>query len=605
MMNRNGSIYGNGYIYLSEVEIYPNDITIGSYEVSGFGGSLVPSYQRVEIRRKGDRFPVPNEEQFLTKDQKERDVKTLEWKEKYKIYKREMKEKRRGNDIQAIRGTIGMLPNTGVHTWQLQWNHEPSRQGTGDSFGMCSDGCENWGPAPSPLLGGAGDQGCSIVLDAKGDVYHKGVVLCTLPGFRQRDDILPVTAVAATEPGTTVSPEPTTIFTVSDNIDTTKSTESTTTATTAATAVSASTDTVPKTALAPLYGKGCIVKCQFDTGTDGGVLTFRIERVVVSNTIVSVPADLILAETALEYTVKDVFTLLGGQELFPVISMSPLDPVIETATSAEGGDNTDGEEAETAATEAEEGEEGKVVSELQRLVSRYPSVTLLPHEDESFSSEMQVIMTKNDVSVPKPALSTDGSEVVESTEAVPADTNNNTAAEVKPEGTEVIADDKNTEENKSPETPAVVEGENNATKEATTAAADAAANVTTAVEVPIEKVRWMYEGDTGWSLYSVEASRLLEENQRDGKQTFLLTIGETTHTCNLESKKLTLDTGDKEYRIRRHVVADGLQGQWEMLSMVSININKDICIDNYYYYLSVCFLNRNTRSRVDCKDKGC
>lgn len=47
----------------------------------------------------------------------------------------------------------------------------------------------------------------------------------------------------------------------------------------------------------------------------------------------------------------------------------------------------------------------------------------------------------------------------------------------------------------------------------------------------------------------------------------MLTIGETTHNCNLETKKLTIDTGDKEYRIRRHIVGEGLQGQWEMLSM--------------------------------------
>jgi hypothetical protein len=39
---RSGSIYGNGYVYTSEVEIYPSDINIGSYEIKGFSGSLVP-----------------------------------------------------------------------------------------------------------------------------------------------------------------------------------------------------------------------------------------------------------------------------------------------------------------------------------------------------------------------------------------------------------------------------------------------------------------------------------------------------------------------------------------------------------------------------------
>ena len=54
---------------------------------------------------------------YLTPEQKERDRKGLEWKEKYAKYKREMREKMVGSDIQAIRGTVGILPNSGVYTW--------------------------------------------------------------------------------------------------------------------------------------------------------------------------------------------------------------------------------------------------------------------------------------------------------------------------------------------------------------------------------------------------------------------------------------------------------------------------------------------------------
>jgi hypothetical protein len=93
-----------------------------------------------------------------------------EWK---KIF---LKAAQVGKDIEGIKGTVGLLPNTGVHNWTLRWNHEPSREGKGDGFGVCSDACERFGPMTSPLFGGA-DSGVSLALYADGNLYHNGNVI--------------------------------------------------------------------------------------------------------------------------------------------------------------------------------------------------------------------------------------------------------------------------------------------------------------------------------------------------------------------------------------------------------------------------------------------
>ena len=88
------------------------------------------------------------------------------------------------------------------------------------------------------------------------------------------------------------------------------------------------------------------------------------------------------------------------------------------------------------------------------------------------------------------------------------------------------------------------------------------------VDVPVERVRWMYEtSEEGWKVYSVEASRELEEATRDGKAEHTLTLGKSVHKCKLETKKQTRDDADGEFRIRRHVVGEGLAGMWEILTM--------------------------------------
>ena len=64
-----------------------------------------------------------------------------------------MKEEKYGSDIESMRGTIGILPNTGKHKWTLRWNHEPGRMGVSDAFGVAGDAYEQFGPMKGPCLG--------------------------------------------------------------------------------------------------------------------------------------------------------------------------------------------------------------------------------------------------------------------------------------------------------------------------------------------------------------------------------------------------------------------------------------------------------------------
>ena len=87
------------------------------------------------------------------------------------------------------------------------------------------------------------------------------------------------------------------------------------------------------------------------------------------------------------------------------------------------------------------------------------------------------------------------------------------------------------------------------------------------VDVPIEKVRWMYEVEkSSWELYSIEASKELEIAHREGKTEYKLTMGDDIHKCNLERKVHTDGDDETEYRLRRHIISDGIQSLWEILS---------------------------------------
>ena len=54
------------------------------------------------LRRSGPRLSVPNEENFLSKEQREADARTAQWKEKQQAMKLQAKLKKVGTDMQVV-----------------------------------------------------------------------------------------------------------------------------------------------------------------------------------------------------------------------------------------------------------------------------------------------------------------------------------------------------------------------------------------------------------------------------------------------------------------------------------------------------------------------
>lgn len=109
-----------------------------------------------------------------------------------------------------------------------------------------------------------------------------------------------------------------------------------------------------------------------------------------------------------------------------------------------------------------------------------------------------------------------------------------------------------------------------------------------ALEVPIERVVWMFESQKGWEPHSAEVSKQMEEALREGRTEIMLMVGEMRYTMKLvktapgggqqdSSGGNSQSTGGPEQenddgqkqRLRRHVRSgDGLQADWEMLSLM-------------------------------------
>lgn len=631
---KDGSLYESCSFYGEGFEIYLNDIQISDYEVSGFSG-YDKDYNDIYVRRSGDRCPVPNEEQYLTKEQKEKDKRSADWRAKLAAYKLKLKEQRIGKDIEAMRGTIGFLPNTGNHYWTFRWNHEPGRGGKSDGFGVCSDAKENFNAGPTPALGGA-DTGISLALYADGTIYHNGAVIRQVQGLRNVIPVVPVTTEVApttptadaadgaaeekTETEGEASEEADACTAAIESKEPEPETKEVATAAPAAT-----TEERPKLAdkkkkKADLFGRKSVVRIDFDTALDGGTLTFTVDGRVLEDAVLT-----------------GVYAMLGGSEIFPCICLSPLDPLTEKeqkqlkkeqdrkakaakkrveqgreeddesgdeeeeasdnededeeeegdgegdgekeggedgAEGAEAAEKTEDAEQTEKAEDKPEGEEGEKKKKKKKHpeleFDLAPSVTLLSREEEDLLNAPP----KDENVPPPPATEGDaaaqpaageakeGAEAAAEGEKVDGEEKTETAgtAEVTADGEkkEPSEEIKESSEEKKEDTPGEPTEEEKKREEP----------VEDTTEVPIEKVRWMYEtAEEGWKVYSSDASRELEEASRDGKSEHTLTIGKQVHKCKLETKKQTRDDVDGEFRIRRHVLGDGLAGMWEILTM--------------------------------------
>ena len=214
----------------------------------------------------------------------------------------------------------------------------------------------------------------------------------------------------------------------------------------------------------------------------------------------------------------------------------------------EGGNDDDGKEKEGGG-DKEGGSSSEQKALLNYVFDSAPSISLLSHEEEdrllalasTSSQKREDKLVTADSSKSTCDIKNNNSTNIENEDSI--DKNNNDDKD----------GDKGNDEGKE-------ENNNSTTKQATEDTSD--------INIPIEKVRWMYEVvEEGWIMYSNEASRELEQASRDNKVSHTITIGNDVHTIKLDSRRYTRSNADGEFKIRRHILGDGLSGLWEVLTM--------------------------------------
>ena len=587
---KTGKLYSNGYMYMSEAEVYVNSdrLKISDYEVSGFTGTIFPSYDDIEVRRYGERggMQVPNEDQYLTKDQRERDRRAAQWKESMRQHQAKMKEERerRGEDVESIRGTVGFMKLTGKFNWQYQWNHEPSRGGICDAVGICSELKESFTATTAPTIGGSADGGISLALYADGSLYHNGTLLKKITPIVDRSVKTEITesATDSTEPSTV--PKEEAVASTSD-VEETKtpaapdasvgpqtsdgSEEKKEATTDDADEIAKLMANVGTPVKACLFGRQSVVRLEFDTDLDGGTLRFYID-----------------AQLLEQATITNVFSLLSSaEEIYPVIAFSPLDSkLVETRKQAQvrylekkredARINALREKRRKRREREEREERGETVSEGEEEEGEeQPDEEEGDDEDNEDNDEEdedndedgnRKKKEKSDKDKPKAynhlkmqsALAKDVDKLdpelfdifpsvslLLNTTGAPQKSSENEnvpSEEKKEEQTEIDEAQKNADikpeeekETSEGESKPTEDGEENAEKNVNGEESDEAAAATAAqndnvvtLETPIERIRWMYEDpQIGWIVYSLEASMALEEAHRDGKSTYQVTVG--------------------------------------------------------------------------------
>lgn len=513
---RSGKLYQRGYIDYKSYQVSLGRIEIGSYMINGFEGYVDGRY--CNMRRDGDRRPVPGEEEYLSEEQKSRDKRSAEWREKWEDQKRKAQQERIGRDVESIRGSTAFVQNSGIHYWSLRWDHIPGREGTSDAFGICSDLFETFGPGIAPIIGNSADSASSIALHSNGELYHNGNLLFVAPPFIAQPEA-PTTEVHGE------SKEE-----VSDSQIPERSEETPSTA--ESTELKSQNTIYSSNGKVLLFGKGSIVKCELNTDLNGGTLSFYIDG------------------KKLDYEVKGVYSLLGGSEIFPVVSMCPLDPVIdvplapidEKKSVKEKKDKTDGEEDDDEdndddenESEDDENKEKSEDSDDEESDETVPSITLLPHDDVVVP-QLGVASPELSSAVPDVGVSQKEEVVKEKHDGRDDEAESQDEAEDETEAEPKIATSE----------PIVIESSSE------------------------ENVRWMYENENGWNVYPETVSNDIEKAKKDGKNEYSVSMGSLTHKCFIDKMTLDIveDSGNSNSkRLRRHILSKGLNNLWELLSM--------------------------------------
>ena len=112
--------------------------------------------------------------------------------------------RRRGNDVEAVRGGMCIEPFTGVHRWDLLFGHQPGRVGTADAVGVCTAGFSTFGPCKAPTLGRSFRVADSVALYATGELFWRGqcVANAVVPPKAQAKQLRILTLAGGSAPAT-------------------------------------------------------------------------------------------------------------------------------------------------------------------------------------------------------------------------------------------------------------------------------------------------------------------------------------------------------------------------------------------------------------------
>ena len=588
-------------------------LKISSNMIEGISGYWDDDEESFSLRRIGERVRVKGEEKVLSKAQEELDEKIKIFREQREAVKRYRRQQLRGKNTEAIRSSVGFNPGTGVQKWILRWEHEPQSGGVGDSVGIASASAEAAGPCEPPLLGGRYDEGSSLGLYATGQLMRCGKVIETVDVAAVIAEVAKVKAAKEAEAasaGNEKTPEDSESIAAGNgegkegekeseeadgdnpkngsNVD-----ESEGEADEDDNNAREQQEIVTPPKVETLWTKGSLVTCIFDTDSQGGRLTFEVDGV------------------PLNLDITGVFALLGGDVIFPCICLFPVEhDVVDTVekddTSERGpsykvgdkvkalytngnwygarvvkidGDGTftvdweDSDPADRVKTidqirdddvvddndedtdeEDEEGNE-KLIEKLSKASKLEASVIAAMSPDQR---EQLVADLRRAEEAGKKARVTIVAPVPSSDFFVSAAVGGAAVGAEKDKSADETKQDEEAEEKKEEE-----EEQDDEAKDKSALTDDASQ--------AIERIRWMWETSSGqWEVYSPEISREIETARRAGQIECSLRIGDNNIVCKIQGsgESMLQESNGESHRLRRHCIKEGLEGQWEMMSVV-------------------------------------
>jgi len=274
--------------------------------------------------------------------------------------------------------------------------------------------------------------------------------------------------------------------------------------------------------------------------------------------------------------VSSVFTLLGGDDLYPCVCFFPLDPDATedgAVVLGQGSEESCDEDNEDEEYEEDEEESEYSEDENEEESDDDDSVEQVPKSKKQADMDELAKMTKLDISI---ILAMTREQREELRKSIKAALDASRKARVTivapvlpvtegphPDGLqkEKTAPDNSVDQEKAEEANVLDEGDEDEKDKKT--ADDEKSQ-------PVEKIRWMWEQQqTGkWEPYSMEISRELELARRAGALEHTIPHGEICVLCKISGgqAETVQERGEETQRLRRHVVKDGIFGNIEMMS---------------------------------------